>query len=137
MTPQARLARLVPAGVALVLAGCAGSPPVQAQSDMAARRSNVVPPSISMAVGEAIAGPRSSIVLTARTQGGEAMLFTVDWKVAEGEAGGSVKPRGRNASGAYEAEYTAPSTPGTYHVIATIHEFPSATATTAVRVAAP
>ena len=132
MTQAVRLARLVPIGAALLLAGCAGSPPVHAQADTAARRSNVVPPSISMVSAEATAAPGSHIVLAARPRGGEAMLFTVDWKAESG----SVQPLQRKADGSYEAEYTAPPKPGTDRVTATIREYPAASATTLVRVTA-
>jgi hypothetical protein len=52
----------------------------------------------------------------------------VTWRVAEGAAGGAVTSGG---------VYTAPSTPGTYHVVATSHADTSKTATATVTVTAP
>jgi hypothetical protein len=119
-------------GAAFVLAGCASSPPAQAQA--AARRSNVAPPSIEMMASQVDVSRGASVVLTARTHGGEAMLFSVDWKVAEGAGGGRVAAGPRHDDGSYGATYTAPAASGTYYVTATIHEFPSAKATTEIRV---
>jgi hypothetical protein len=135
MTKATALARITSIAGALLLAGCAASAPAQ-EPPTAARRSNVAPPSIAMSTRELQVAPGSRVMLTARTGGGEAMLFTVDWKVVEGDAGGRVEPGRRNSDGSYEAAYTAPAVGGTYHVTATIREFPSATATTVVRVTA-
>jgi hypothetical protein len=52
----------------------------------------------------------------------------VSWSVAEGSAGGSVSGTGL---------YSAPSTPGTYHVVATSHADASCSATATVTVTAP
>ena len=128
-TPFARIASI--AG-ALLLAGCASSSP--AQEPPAARRSNVTPPSIAVSTREASVATGARIALAAQTRGGEAMLFTVDWKVDEGPAGGTVEAGPRSAGGQYAATYTAPSSPGTYHVTATIREFPAANATIEIRV---
>ena len=62
------------------------------------------------------------------------MLFTVEWTVVEGSAGGRVEPGKRHPDGSYEATYVAPAAAGTYHVTATIREFPAATAATEIRV---
>ena len=130
MTGGAPLATLLAA--ALLLAAC--SAPAQ-QQPAAARRFTVAPPSIEMAAREVRALPGSHVALLARTNGGEAMLFSVDWNVTEGSAGGTVEAGRRNSDGSYEATYVAPGTPGTFHVTATIREFPSAAAMAVVVVA--
>lgn len=132
MTKAARLMRIAWVAAASLLAGCASSPPAQAQT--AARRSNVAPPSIEMVASPIEASRRASIVLTARTHGGEAILFSVDWKVVEGASAGHVEAGRRHDDGSYDATYTAPAASGTYHVTATIREFPSANATAEIRV---
>jgi hypothetical protein len=124
MTKAAHLTRLAWIAALLLLAGCASDPP--------ARRSNVAPPSIEMAAPRLEVAPGSRVAIVARTHGGEAILFTVDWAVVEGA--GQVQAGRRSDDGSYEATYTAPATRGTYHVTATIREFPSATATAEVRV---
>jgi hypothetical protein len=121
------------AAALLLLAGCSGTSPA-ADEPPPARRSNVMPPSIDMAVRHIDSAAGASTVLTARPRGGEAILFSIDWQVVEGSAGGTVASMGRTAEGAYQATYTAPSVPGTYHVTATIHEYPAATVTVEVRV---
>ena len=127
-------ARFMRFAATMLLAGCANGPAVHAQADAQAKQSNVVRPSISLEFRESTAQPGSTIVLVARPRGGEAMLFSVDWSVVEGPAGGVVQDRGRSADASHEARYTAPSVPGTYHVTATIREFPAATATAEIRV---
>ena len=133
MTKAPHSTRFAWIAAASLLVGCASGPPVAAQT--AARRSNVAPPSISVAALPSAVMPLSRSTLTAATQGGEAMLFTVDWRVAEGDAGGKVESARRVGPGSYEATYVAPQSPGTYHVIATIREFPAATTSIEVRVA--
>ncbi len=56
---------------------------------------------------------------------GEVHNAVVNWSVAEGEGGGSITPTGL---------YTAPDTPGTYHVVATSPSNPAITGQMAVRV---
>jgi photosystem II stability/assembly factor-like uncharacterized protein len=54
----------------------------------------------------------------------------VDWAVAEGDAGGAIKPWG----GISIATYTAPDVAGTYHVVATSQADPSESRTATVTV---
>jgi hypothetical protein len=70
--------------------------------------------------------------------GGEAILFSVDWSIREGEAGGTILPEPkRRDDGSYAAEYQAPSAgSGPFHVIATLHEFPAVKAEARVQVRA-
>ena len=79
------------------------------------------PASIELARG-------ASAVLTAMPQGGEAILFSVDWKIREGKAGGTLtEAQTRNADGSFSATYTAPAVgAGPFHVTATIKEYPLA-----------
>ena len=135
MTKAAHLTPLAWIAAAALAAGCASTPPAGAQSQSPpARQSNVVKPSIEMTTRDVVVARGSRTLLKAQVRGGEAMLFTVDWHIAEGAAGGSVKPARRNDDGSYEAEYTAPQAPGLYQVTATIREFPAAVVTAAIRV---
>src|ERR1700730_11114698 len=117
------LARLAMLGVACSVMGCAQDSTAVAQSS--ARRSNVAPPFITLLPASIALAPGASAVLTAKPQGGEAMLFSVEWKVREGAAGGTIKGgETRNPDGTFDATYTAPATAGgPFHVIATIREY--------------
>jgi hypothetical protein len=97
----------------------------------------VVAPSIVLNPETSLLVQGESVVLTARPQGGEAMLFTVDWQVREGDSGGTVQTiPTRRADGGFGATYTAPrSGAGRFHVIARIHEYPSASAVAEIAVA--
>lgn len=82
----------------------------------------VDPESASLRAGETIS-------LSALPQGGEAILFSVEWAVREGLAGGTVSSNPtRQADGSYLASYTAPQIPGIYHVIVRLKEVPNASA---------
>jgi len=71
----------------------------------------------------------TQITLTAKPSGGEAMLFSVDWSINEGETGGRIEAGTRNSEGAYEATYFAPTSGlGPYHIQAQLHDYPSVTA---------
>jgi hypothetical protein len=62
----------------------------------------------------------------------------VNWSVQEGSAGGKLVNRGAQATGgqvATMAVYIAPSTPGTYHIVAASKANPSKTATAEITVA--
>ena len=137
MTKARRLARggaLVVAAT-VVLAACAPAGGVQAQqAPQPQRRSNVVAPTITMTTPRVEVSPGARIRLVARAAGGEALLFSVDWRVTEGSAGGQVEAGARADDGTYAATYTAPAAGGTFHVTATLHEYPAATAATEVRV---
>ena len=64
------------------------------------------------------------------------MLFTVDWHVQEGAAGGSVEgTAARQSDRSYAATYTAPADgAGPYHVSASLHEYPAASAVATIEV---
>jgi PKD repeat protein len=76
--------------------------------------------------------PPSAVLAAGETASFQAALdgcgssFGVDWSVEEGDAGGTITPEGL---------YTAPSSPGTFHVVATSKSDPSKRATAAVSVA--
>jgi len=127
-------AKLLPT---LVLACAALSCAFDSKGDAPAnaRRSNVSPPSITTSPVSLRIAAGDSAVITARPAGGEAMLFSVDWRVQEGAAGGSITGAARKPDGTFDATYTAPSgRGGSFHVIAAIHEYPSALAVTSVDV---
>ena len=75
----------------------------------------------------------------ARASGGEAILFSVNWSIREGAAGGTILPAPkRQDDGSYAAVYQAPKVgSGPFHVIATLREFPAAVAQASVQVRAP
>jgi len=103
------------------------------------RRPRVLQPrlELSPAAIEVAAGSRVQFV--ARASGGEAILFSVDWSIREGKAGGTIVPaRKRQDDGGYTAVYQAPTVgSGPFHVIATLREFPAAVAEASVQVRAP
>jgi hypothetical protein len=71
----------------------------------------------------------TQIKLTAKPSGGEAILFSLDWSINEGESGGRIEAGARNSEGAFEATYFAPTSGlGPYHIQAKLHEYPSVTA---------
>lgn len=135
VTPGPGPTRLLPAlVVACAALGCGFNPEVLAPSN--AKRSNVSPPSITLSPVSLTLAAGNSAVITARTAGGEAMLFSVDWRVQEGAAGGSITgASARKPDGTFDAAYTAPRDgAGRFHVVATLHEYPSAFAVTSVEV---
>ena len=125
-----------------LLLGCAGEtsasdpPNLSLNSTVNPRRSNVLPPSITLLPADVQLSVGQSVIFTARPQGGEAILFAVDWSIREDAAGGTIASTGvRNADGTYSATYTAPkAAAGSFTVEAKIREFPSAFALATVRV---
>lgn len=131
---RARLGAVLSLGLVLCVIGCAD--PSAAQAPPGARRSNVAQPFVTLTPSAVEVAPGASVVLTAKPQGGEAMLFAVDWRIKEGPAGGLIASDGkRSAEGTYLATYTAPASgAGPFHVEASIREYPAATAVTAVTI---
>ena len=121
-----RFASVVLPGIASLAIGCAGTSVTQAQP--ATRRSNVAAPFISLSPASIELARGASVVLTALPRGGEAILFSVDWAISEGAAGGTLTAaQPRNADGSFNVTYTAPAIgAGPYHVTATIKEYPAA-----------
>jgi hypothetical protein len=79
--------------------------------------------------------PGAEARLVARPQGGEAILFHVDWQLAEGEAGGRLEPGdARTDDGSYAARYVAPAREGVFHVVARLREYPAVEARVEIRV---
>lgn len=85
-------------------------------------------PSVTVAVSPTTATVTASTTKQFSATVANATTTTVTWSVQEGVSGGTV-----NATGLY----TAPSTPGTYHVIATSTASPMISATATVTVVAP
>ena len=97
----------------------------------------MVPPSLSLAPASSSLKGGQSMVFTARPAGGEAMLFSVDWALQEGEAGGIVMGGDKRLpDGSFVATYTAPAAGAghVYHLTATIHEYPAARAVSTIEV---
>jgi len=103
------------------------------------RRPRVPQPHVELAPGAIEVAPGSRVQFAARVSGGEAILFSVNWSIREGTAGGTIEPaRTRQDDGSYTAVYQAPTVGiGPFHVIATLREFPAAVAEASVRVRAP
>jgi hypothetical protein len=103
------------------------------------RRPRVPQPRVELAPSAIEVAPGSRVQFTARASGGEAILFSVNWSIREGAAGGTIEPaRRREDDGSYTAVYQAPTVgSGPFHVIATLREFPAAVAEASVRVRAP
>ena len=102
-------------------------------------RPRVAQPRIELAPAAIEVAPGSRVQFTARASGGEAILFSVDWSIREGAAGGTIVPaRKRQADGSCTAVYQAPTVgSGPFHVIAILREFPAAVAEASVHVRAP
>jgi hypothetical protein len=113
-------------GLAVSAAGCADPPATRP----GVHRSNVATPFVTLSPSEAKVLPGAKITLTAKPGGGEAMRFTVDWRVQEEAAGGQVEGiAARQDDGTYVAVYTAPTSgQGPYHVTVSLHEYPQARA---------
>ena len=103
------------------------------------RRPRVPQPRLELAPAVIEVTPGSRVQFIARASGGEAILFSVNWSIREGTAGGTIVPaRKRQDDGSYTAVYQAPTVgSGPFHVIATLHEFPAAVAEASVQVRAP
>jgi hypothetical protein len=103
------------------------------------RRPRVPQPRLELSPTAIEVVPGSRVQFIARASGGEAILFSVDWSIREGTAGGTIVPaRKREDDGSYTAEYRAPMVgSGPFHVIATLREFPAAVAEASVQVRAP
>jgi hypothetical protein len=97
----------------------------------------VAPPFITLSPQSAELPHGGSVVLTARPQGGEAMLFSVDWKIEEGAAGGAISgAASRKSDGTFEMTYTAPAIgTGPFHVVAAIRQYPAASAVATIAMA--
>jgi hypothetical protein len=113
----------------------AGSEPAPALP----QRPRVPEPRLALAPTAIEVAPRSRVQFIARVTGGEAILFSVNWSIREGAAGGTILPAPkRQADGGYTAVYQAPMVGnGPFHVIATLREFPAAVAEASVQVRAP
>jgi hypothetical protein len=82
-------------------------------------------PRIQLPLGPLRVPPKGSLLLAATIEG--LSDPTVNWSVQEGASGGSVDAQGR---------YSAPSIPGTYHVVATSHATTSLAGTVTIQVQA-
>lgn len=140
-----RLGTVVSLALVLSSTGCvdpSAAQPVNAQrpsgapsaastsTPTATRRSNVATPFVTLSPRAAELLPGATVLLTATPGGGEAMLFSVDWHVQEGAAGGTVEGDARRREdGTYTATYTAPAQgTGPFHVTASLREYPAASA---------
>ncbi len=124
---------LVCAAAMMCVTACA--PTSTAQPAGVKRSNNVTPPVITLTPATLTLQSGASTTLTARVIGGEAMLFAVDWKIVEGTAGGTITTDNkRGDDGSYTATYTAPSSSGMFHVVATIREYPASTASLSIQV---
>jgi hypothetical protein len=75
---------------------------------------------VTISPASANVAPGKTVALAASVSGSDNVELI--WSVQEGDAGGTIVANGAKAEGgtvASLAEYTAPATPGTYHVVAT------------------
>jgi len=86
----------------------------------------VQPPPASVTIVPATAALAACTAKTFTATVTNAASSAVDWSVQEGAAGGTVDASGK---------YTAPSAPGTYHLVATSQAVPAASATATITVA--
>jgi hypothetical protein len=113
--------RLAGSIVLLLTAACGGPASVTPAGDGSSRNA-----AISIQPPAAVVVPGAATTFSAAVQGVDSQ--TVRWSVLEGSAGGTVDSSG---------VYTAPATPGTYHVVAVSDVAPSTSASAAVTVKAP
>src|SRR5258706_11934381 len=117
----------------------AAAPPESEPRPALPQRPRVPEPRLVLEPAAIEVAPGSRVQFIARASGGEAILFSVDWTIREGAAGGTILPAPkRQEDGSYTAMYQAPKVgSGPFHVIATLREFPSALAEASVQVRAP
>jgi hypothetical protein len=113
--------RLAGSIAVLLAAACGGPAGVTPAGDASSRSAT-----ISIQPPAAVVVPGAATTFSAAVQGVDSQ--TVTWSVQEGSAGGTVDSRG---------VYTAPATPGTYHVVAVSSVEPSSSASAPVTVKAP
>ena len=120
-------------------AGVAAGPPGSEPGPAPPQRPRVPEPRLALAPTAIEVAPGSRVQFTARASGGEAILFSMEWSIREGAAGGTIRPApGRQDDGSYTAVYQAPGVgSGPFHVIVTLREFPAALAEASVQVRAP
>ena len=101
-------------------------------------RPTVPTPRLLLSPAQLQLAPGEVATLVAQPQGGEAILFHVDWAVVEGPAGGRLDaPDTRADDGSYSARYRAPATgAGPFHIKARLREFPAAEASVEVQIKA-
>jgi hypothetical protein len=95
--------------------------------------SGIVTVTVSPATGRVAAG--KTLAVAAAVSGSDDL--EVNWSVKEGDAGGRVQMRGAKAAKGKvwsQAVYDAPSTPGTYHVLAASKADPTKSAVAAITV---
>lgn len=129
-TSTSQRRRRVAAALAMVIAGLVGcaSSPLVAAPIVPQPRLELLPEQLQLLPGEAAK-------LKARPQGGEAILFHVDWQVVEGQSGGRLETsEARDEEGRYVARYVAPASEGVFHVVARLREYPAAEARVEIRV---
>jgi len=131
---------LLPALLPLRIGVAAESQPPESEAgSRLPRRPRVMQPRLELSPAAIEVAPGSRVQFIARASGGEAILFSVDWSIREGAAGGTILPAPkRQDDGSYTAVYQAPTVgSGPFHVIATLREFPTAVAEASVQVRAP
>ena len=96
----------------------------------------VRPPTVVMEPRTVLMSGGQSLIVQAKPEGGEAIRFSIDWEIQEAPYGGSIRPiGGRSSDGTYQAQYQAPTEgSGPFHLIARIHEYPGAFASTTINV---
>jgi hypothetical protein len=120
----------------ILLAGLAGSGLAACAQPAPPVRPTVPTPRLVLSPARLQLAPGEVATLVARPQGGEAILFHVDWVLVEGPAGGRLDaPDTRADDGSYSARYRAPATgAGPFHVKAWLREFPAAQASAEVQI---
>ena len=95
-----------------------------------------MPPALSIEPMDITVKSGEQVIIRAHPHGGEAILFSVDWSVLEGQAGGTIVVQNQQTNeDSYVAVYEAPTAGnGPFHVIATLHEYPVVNATATIHV---
>jgi hypothetical protein len=95
-----------------------------------------IPPlAVSVSPDSATVSSGGTAMFTAHPSGGEAIRLFVDWSIQEGAAGGTIVVQPDGPTGDSSVQYTAPNNgAGTFHIVASIRNFPDVKAIATVTV---
>lgn len=97
---------------------------------------HIRPFGIAVTPAAASVAPGASVTFTAVPDGGEAIRLPVDWRIAEGAAGGTITLVKEEMGGAASVSYTAPAAGGgPYHLVASLRRAPNVQAIVTITVA--
>ena len=96
---------------------------------------HIRPLGIAVTPAKATVAPGASATFSAIPDGGEAIRLPLDWRIAEGAAGGAFTLVRQAMGGAATVRYTAPAGGGPYHLVASLRRAPDVQAVATITVA--